>query len=213
MEDQTNVSALLNAPWLIALLPTLLTMAITVIRKLNSPLKEHASYFKDCGIPSLILRMSLSRAKLKEFKPYDKVTYAFTLTLGLIVFSAAGWLTYSLSETYHESPKGWALLKLTSTNEHFLISLNEASSPDRKSWKITPKICKSQTYDVLASKFKISTELIYKLCTATTLKSEEGEIKKWIVKVHDGAFKLIIFFAPILVVMYWFAIALFLEPL
>lgn len=211
MENQTSVSALLNAPWLIALLPTLLTMVITVIRKLNSPLKENASYFKGCGIPPLILRMSFSRTRLKEYKPYNKVTYAFTLILGLTVFSSAGWVTYLVSETYHESPKGWALLKLTSTNEHFLISLNEASSPDRKSWTITPEICKSQTYDDLASKFKISTELVYKLCTATTLKSEEGEIKEWIVKVHDGAFKLIIFFAPILFLMYWFAIALFLD--
>jgi len=211
MENQTSVSAILNAPWLIALLPTLLTMVITVIRKLNSPLKENASYFKDCGIPPLILRMSFSRAKLKEYKPYNKVTYACTLILGLTVFSCAGRVTYLVSKTYHESPKGWALLKLTSTNEDFLISLNKASSPDRKSWTITPETCKSKTYDNIASEFKISTELVYKLCTATTFKSEEEEIKEWIVKVHNGAFKLVIFFAPILFLMYWFSIALFLD--
>ncbi|MCH9300372.1 DUF6216 family protein [Pantoea allii] len=211
MENQLSVGAILNAPWLIALLPTLLTMVLTVISKLNSPLKENADYFKDCGIPPLILRLSLSRTKLKEQKPYNKAMYIFTLTFSLFCFSGAGWLTYLLNKNYHESPDGWALLKLKSTNELFLISLNEATSPDRKGWILTPKICASQTFDNIASRFKISDALVYKICTVITFKSEEPEIRNWIAKVHDGALKLIIFFTPILLLMYWFATALFLD--
>lgn len=211
MENQLSVNAILNAPWLIALLPTLLTMLATVIRKLNSPLKDNANYFSDCGIPPLILRLSLSRTKIIEHKPYNKKTYIFILTLGITSFLSAGWFTYLVSKAYNESPDGWALLKLTSTNERFLISLNKATSPDGKSWIITPEKCISQTYDDIASNFKISRELVHKLCTAITFKSEEEIIKKWIIKVHDGAFKLIIFTTPIVLIMYWFAIALFLD--
>lgn len=211
MENQSTVGAILNAPWLVALLPTLLTMTLTLIRKLNSPLKEDSEYFKDCGIPPLILRLSLSRTKLREYKPYNKVTYIFILTLGLIVFSGAGWLTYQLSKDYHKSPEGWALLKLTSTNEPFLISLNKATSPDRKSWIITPETCALQTYGNIASEFKISESLVYKLCTAIIFKSEEGRIRKWIDMVHNDAFKLLIFYGPTLLMMYWFSIALFMD--
>lgn len=188
-------------------------MILTIIRKLNSPLKDNADYFKECGIPPLILRLSLSRGQLKEYKPYYKNTYIFIISLGLTVFLFASWLTYSANEIYHESPDGWALLKLTSTNERFLISLNEATSPDKKSWAITPDKCASQLYENIATKFKISRELVDALCTSITIKKVEPEIQKWIIKIHNSNIKLMIFFTPLICILYWFAIALFLDAL
>ncbi|WP_053140713.1 DUF6216 family protein [Erwinia billingiae] len=213
MENELNINAILNAPWLLALLPSFLTFAVTAIRKLNAPLNEDTDYYRACGIPPLLLRLSLSRGKLKESNAYSKKVNILIMSLALIMFCGAGWLTFQASKAYHESPPGWALLKLTSTNEHFLISLDEATSPDKKSWVISPKKCALQTYDTIASDLKISNNLVFKLCNILTLKSQEKEIKEWITKVHNGAFKLIIFFIPIILMLYWFAIALLLDAM
>jgi len=211
MENQIDINSILNAPWVVALLPTIVTLVITFIRKLNSPLKNYAKPCKQCGIPPLILRLSLSGGKLFEGKYFKRGEYIFTLSMAFLIFVAAGYVTYLTSKAYHESPPGWALLKLTSTNEIFLISLNEATSPDRKSWKVTPQICATQTYDTIALNTKTSTSLISKLCSAITLKSEENEIKNWITKIENGNFKLLIFSVPLLFMMYWFALALTLD--
>jgi|GEM_PF-6695992 hypothetical protein len=211
LENQLSINVILNAPWLIALLPSLVTFAVTVLRRLNAPIEEYTQHSKACGIPPFILKLSFSKGRLFKCKPYDKATYIVTLSFSLVVFIAAGWLTFLTSKAYHESPAGWALLKLTSTNEYFLISQNGATSPDRKTWKITPHTCSSETYDVIASNIKSSLTLVSNLCSAITLKSAEKPIAQWITKIHNGKFKLVIFSTPILIAMYWFAISLIMD--
>lgn len=211
MENELKINAILKAPWLLALLPTIVTLVVTAIKKLNGPLKNNSQQCKECGIPPLILRLSFSRGKLFEMKPYTKANYILIVGFSLLFFSLAGYLTFLSSKAYHESPAGWALLKLTSTNEHFLISSTEATSPDKKTWSLTPQICTSKTYDTIASDIKSSTALVSKLCEAITLKSEQKEIESWIKKVHNGKLKLIIFLAPILITLYWLALSLILD--
>lgn len=211
MENEININAILNTPWLLALLPLAITLIISFFKKFNSPLKENAEYYKSCGIPPVILRLSLSRNKLAVMKPYNRMNYIFVFGFSIIVFAGAFMLTYITSKAYHESPKGWALLQLTSTGEHFLISSKKATSPDKKSWELTPQICTAKTYEAIAKDIKSSTALVARLCSAITLKSEDDEIKNWITKVHNASLKLLVTFIPALCLMYWFALALMLD--
>jgi len=211
METLFSLNSILNTPWIIAILPSILTSLVTVIRRINSPLKEEVSFYEQCNIRPWQLRMSLTRYKLHKASRLQKVDLFFYILLILILTFSTGSFAWLTARMYDENPKGWALLKLTSTNEYFLISPNEAKSPDRVSWQLTPGICLAQTYDAIAKERGISHALTFQLCRAITLPGEEPKINAWIIKVHKGIFKITMFTVPLLLLMTWFNLALLLD--
>ena len=178
--------------------------------KLFKPIPD---YVKDAGISTFLYLLSYRNVDIENVKPITSINKFLMLLFSLIIMVSIGCFSYYSFKIILNTPREYANLTLSSTDEWFVISENDARSyPDNNKWRLDQDACHTDIYQEISKSIGASYDLVYLICNSVGLDKQKVHIRKRVEKFRKDR-NVVVFINIIFITYALFIIAIICAPI